>query len=210
MHKRKPGRLPEIEYNPVCEPERMHGYKSVRWVEHASRGLRLVGFADKIVRIDHKGWYTHEDGDPDETYRGVVYQMPARDRKERFAYGYADPNNDDCALLSFELDADTKEEAARYADRFAEIFAEEARDYDRAWQAGRRYETLGEEVSELRTEALAIGEEMRAAKRANVAAPTICARLRADVLSLYRRIQKARKERAELLDNFGREPGWQE
>ena len=150
-----------IEYNPVCDPERMHGYRNVRWVENASRGMRLVGFADKIDRcIRHNGWYTSDEMDMGNLYRGVVYQIPARKGIPCYVYGYADPNNEDCALLSFDLE-DTKEAAARFADRFADLFAEQARDYQRAWAAGRRYEELGSEVADMRGEALAIGSEAR-------------------------------------------------
>lgn len=200
-----------IVYNPVCDPKSVHQYRNVRWIENASRGLRLVGFADEILprSIQHKGWFTMDDGDNGEVYRGVVYQLPARNGETRYVYGYADPNNDDCALLSFDLVSD-KAEAAKYADRFAEIFAEYERDYNRAWDAGRRHEALANEIKETRVQVLAIGAEMRAAKRANVQAPTICATLRAQVLSLYRSIQKMRKEREELFNDFGSQPGFVE
>lgn len=201
-----------IEYNPRHES---HGYKHVRWVENVSRGLRLVGFADEIARkegsrgIEHKGWFTIDDC-CDEVYRGIVYQIPSHgDEKECYVYGYADPNNDDCALLCFDLTGD-KMEAARCADRFAEIFAEESREYHEAWSAGRKADDLAEEVKATRREALAIGEEMRAAKRAELDAPTICATLRAKVRSAYRQIQKMRKQRAELIDTFGSHPGFVE
>jgi hypothetical protein len=55
----------------------------------------------------------------------------------------------------------------------------------------------------MRAEALTLGAEMRAARAAKVTAPTICATLRDKIMSLYKRIQKIRHERAELLDNFG-------
>ena len=201
--------IPSIEYNPIIEPKRAHNYENVRWVENVSRGLRLVGFADEIARaegcwrsIDHTGWFTMDDGINGESLRGIVYQLPARNRECLYVYGYADPCNDGCALLCFDTVSD-KMKAARAADRFAELFAEEQRDYNRAWQAGRKYEELAEEIKQARTEALSIAEEMRTAKRAKVEAPTICATLRAKVLSLYRSIQKMREERAELLDNFG-------
>lgn len=190
-----------IEYNPVCDPKHMHGYKNVRWVENASRGLRLVGFADKIVRIDHKGWYTDDEGVND-VYRGVVYQLPSRGGEPQYVYGYADPCNDGCALLCFDAEMD-KENAAHAADRFAEIFAEHERDYNRAWQAGRNYEELANEIIEARTEALKIAAEMRAAKKGRFEAPTICYTLRRNILALYRSIQTARAKRAELFDNFG-------
>lgn len=71
-----------------------------------------------------------------------------------------------------------------------------------------RYEDLAAEIKAMRTEALAIGAEMRMAK--HVEAPTICAVLRSKIASLYHQIQKARKEREELQDNYGSEPGFQE
>lgn len=192
-----------IEYNPRFKA---HGYDHVRWVEHAADGLRLVGFADKIVGLRHMGWYTDEDGYGD-TYRGVVYQLPSGGDGERFAYGYADPCNDGAALLCFDLEG-SKEDAARAADQFAEIFAEEAREYSTAWGAGRRYEDLGEEIKEARKEALAIGAEMRANK--SVQAPASCNVLREKIISLYHQIKRARKEREDLIDSYGKHPGWEE
>jgi hypothetical protein len=198
-----------IEFNPVHEA---HGYRHVRWIENASRGLRLVGFADEIARaehsraIDHTGWYTDDDGDFDK-YRGVVYQLPARNGATQYVYGFADPNNDDCALLCFDPETD-KMEAARYADNFAERFAEQERDYQRAWRAGRDCEELEDQIKSMRKDALAIGEEMRAAKRASIVAPTICATVRGKIMSLYRSIQKARKERAELFSMYGKQQGF--
>lgn len=208
-HKIKPK---AIEYNPVVPPERAHGYRGVRRVENVSLGLRLVGFADEVSRsegrrgIDHKGWFT--DDMESEVYRGVVYQLPSRGAP-LYVYGYADPNNDDCALLSFDPESD-KLDAARYADHFAESFADEEREYNEAWQAGRRADDIADEIKSARKEALALGEEMRAAKAANVAAPTICATLRSKIRSLYHNIQEARKERAELIENFGHRPGFVE
>jgi hypothetical protein len=200
-------KIKTIEYGPVNST---YGYSNVRWVENASRGLRLVGFADKIVSLNHHGWYTYDDG-PYEIYRGVVYQLPTQHGgSTAFVYGYADPNNDDCALLCFGDIEVSKEDAARSADRFAGIFAEHERDYHRASEAGRRYEWLAEQVKELRTEALTIGAEMRAARATKIAAPTICATLRGQIMALYKRIQKIRLERAELLDSFGNCPGFTE
>jgi hypothetical protein len=196
-------KLKAIEYN------RTQDKTKLRWVENVSCGLRRVGFADEILpRLRHKGWYIDDDGDG-EVYRGVVYQLPSRKGECLYVYGYADPCNDDCALLDFDTVTD-KEEAAHNADRIAERFAEEQRDYNRAWRAARRAEDLDEEVKTMRRDALAIGEEMRAARKSNVVAPTICATLRSKIFSLYRRIQKARKEQVELFDSFGREPGWEE
>jgi len=198
-----------IAYNPVVDPARAHGYKNARWVENVSHGLRLVGFADDIIaHCDHNGWHTEDDCDGD-IYRGVVYQLPSRAGETLYAYGYADPCNDDCAFLCFDLETD-KEEAARQADRFAELFAEEQRDYNRAWRAGRDCEQLADDIKQARKEALTIAEEMRQAKRANVQAPTICATLRAKLIGLYEDIQEARRKRDKLIDSFGTCPGFVE
>ncbi len=194
-----------IDYNPAST---MHGYDNVRWVENASLGLRRVGFADQIAEkeghwraIDHKGWFTDDDCE-DDTLRGVVYQLPARDGCSMYVYGYADPDNDDCALLCFNHTSEIMQ-AARYSDSFAERFADEQRNYKRAWRAGRDYDELAEEIKQARTQALKLAEEMRAAKRARVQAPTICAVLRGQILSLYRSIQNMREKRADLFGNFG-------
>lgn len=198
-----------ITYGPALKTKDAHGFVNVRWVENVSDGLRRVGFADEINRMRHRGWFTDDDGDRDEVFRGSVYRLPARDGMPQFVYGYDDPCNDDCALLSFDPVADEKE-AARYADDVAESFAEAERDYHRASDAGRRFEELDVEIKGMRKEALAIAAEMRAARKAAVQAPTICATLRAKVLSLYRRIQKARDKRAALLNDYGNCAGFRD
>jgi len=198
-----------VVYGPTNDTERMHGYRNVRWVENVSLGLRPVDFADRIVDLRHKGWFTEDDGDNGEVYRGTVYQLPARNGEEQFVFGYADPNNDDCALLCFDIETD-KQDAARAADSFAKRFAEAARGFNRTWQAGERYRQLDDEIKDMRKEALDIGTEMRGARKANVTAPTICATLRRQIMALYRRIQEARKERSELFDTYGRLDGFTE
>ncbi len=205
MPAKKKIKVKAIEYNSDCDPKLVHGYSNVRWVENVSRGLRFVGFADEIDRtIYHNGWYT--DDDFHETYRGVVYRLPSRG-ESLYVFGYADPGNEDCALLCFDPEHD-RMDAARAADRFAAIFAEEAREYNRAWQARQRCEDLADEIGDMRRRALAIGEEMRRAKHVNLDAPMICATLRAEIKSLYCSIQKARKERSDLIDTYGRQSGF--
>jgi hypothetical protein len=206
--KRKRTPPKEIFYNDANDPQRMHGYINVRWVENVSCGLRLVGFADEIARsIDHKGWFLRDDGIDGEVYRGVVYQLPTRHRLGMFVYGYADPNNDDCALLCFADPSMDKMEAARRADRFAEIMAEGERDYNRAWYAGNRFNELAEEIASMRKEALAIGAGMRADLDMDAACERVC---RDKIRALYRQIQQARKERRELESSYGCEPGFKD
>jgi hypothetical protein len=71
----------EPVYNPVIDPKRSFGYRQVRWIENVSAALRFVDFADEIARkegrwrtIDHKGWYTEDDGDNGE----VLGPLPKR------------------------------------------------------------------------------------------------------------------------------------
>jgi len=204
-----------IEYNPVCDPKHVHGYRGVRWVENALLGLRRVGFADEIMKgegyvrtIAHRGWFIHDDeGASGEVYRGVVYQLPSRHYKPQYVYGYDDPNNDGAALLCFDP-VEEKREAAKLADRFAEIFAEHERDYDRAQQARQQCEDFDERVKDARREALALADEMRRIRWPRGA--RTCAVIREKILSLYREIQKSRAERDELKATYGNAPGFEE
>lgn len=204
-----------IEYGPV---NNTYGFRNVRWVENVSRGLRFVGFADEIARkegrrgIDHKGWFTMDDGDTGEVYRGVVFQLPSRNGLPYYVYGYDDPNNPDCALLCFDAPKMEKYEAACAADRFAEIYAEHEREYRRAWDAGNQWRELGEEIADMRSEALRLGREARQLKAVpgEVPLPGLLRMAREKIKSLYREIQRARKKRAELVELFDGEDGFTE
>jgi hypothetical protein len=66
---------------------------------------------------------------------GTFRSKPAG--RNRYVYGYADPNNEGAALLVFDVQTDSLE-AARLADSFAEKAAEAEREYQSAWQAGNR------------------------------------------------------------------------
>lgn len=123
-----------------------------RFVENASRALRFVGYADQLsTRIMHTGWWPDDQGELD-TIRGVVYRLP----HGKFAYGYADPINEDCAMLCFDDDADNAEEAALYADEIARIAAEHERDYQRKWLAAERVRCLRELVRAARADHTAL------------------------------------------------------
>lgn len=195
-----------------------------RWVENAAEtGLRFVGFADEVDKsnyayrygIDHKGWFTDDEGDNGETLRGAVLQLPARNGRPQYLAAYADPNNDGAfrvdlgrGVIVGELGGSaegasydaTAREAARAADSFAEQAAESERGYNRAWQAGSRYADLGHEIANDRREALQILAERR--KVREVDSPTLCAVIVEKVERLRRDIQKARKQRLGLIDSI--------
>lgn len=172
----KKQKTPSIIYGPRFDSG-SRAFRHVRWVENVSRGLRLVGFADEITRsINHRGWFI-DDEFQDEVMRGVVYRLP----RGGFAYGYADPHNDDCALLCFDCDAESAEQAARYADQFAKRYAEQEREYQAKWNARRIIEECRERICDARRRHTALvraiwtgegddatGARLRAAERENV------------------------------------------
>jgi len=158
----------EIEYNPEFMPgEKQDGSKPsylsadrYRWVENASKGLRHVGSADDIVKLGHTGWYI--DNFQDETVRGEVYQLPAKDGECRFVPAVNDPNNDDCACVDFRSVTDDKEECARWADSMAESWAEREREYQAEESKRIRLEEIEDEIKSTYTGFRKVAREIRA------------------------------------------------
>lgn len=185
-----------------------------RWIENPARaGFRFVGFADEIARLNHTGWFT--DNFQDETLRGAVYQLPARDGCARFYPGIPDLINGDggaygptriCVSDEFRADktensdhgardSGTARDCANRADHYAEKSAEREREYQSAWRAGADYAQWRESIESERKRALALLREMHSLRRRENDAPTICAELRA-------RISKARDEIASARENM--------
>ena len=184
-----------------------------------SRGLRFVGFADEIShangsrRIEHTGWFS--DTNEDATYRGAVMQLPGRKGQTRFVAAYQDSNGgfvvDPSEVFiepAFASDGgdDPKTygaalEAAKRADRNAEIDAEHARDYDEAWQAGARWSQLGDDAREARQGVLTILRERK--RLAAIDAPASRSAVCAHVRRLLDQIREFRSERDKLTDNVG-------
>ena len=170
----------------------------LRWTEDArATGLRFVGFADQLIeRLGH-GWFSDVDGDGD-TYRGAVWQLPARKGRARYLAGYREGNETrskgwhDAAYMSdhgagrldvsriFQAargencaDRDhygTHRDAARAADSIANREAESAREYNEAWRDGSRFASLRETIADARREALALFADMRRARRSGFVA----------------------------------------
>lgn len=184
------------------------GSSTMRFVERPDRmGVRFVDYADKINRwLHHEGWFLDPD-DMGETVRGAVFQLPAKGGQERYLAGFQDPFGNDAASIEVAV-YDTKEEAARAADRLAEVYAEKEREYREAWNAGNRARALDEEVKETRAQLLALLREMKAARRTASDTPTICAILRQDVQRLLAAISMARAHRDELRDSYNYASGW--
>lgn len=157
-------------------------------------GLRGPTEAHKVLtRLGHTGWYA--DSDLQVTYVGVAYQLPAKDRQERWLAGYLNTEAENVTLdIGGTCIYDSKEEAARAADSFAEREAEKARDYDA--QESARFD-----IAEAREEIHKINKRFRtlaAETRGHRFTPAICEALKEKLQELLadRRAQfKTIKER---------------
>lgn len=130
------------------EPARGYPTGAFRWIEKVSKlNWRLVGYADEIVNLCHRGWYCDELFD--DVYRGIVYRLP----NGRFLYGYADPWNDDSALIANDIATD-ETDAARSADHVAQRFAETDMDHSRAYHTTQRALEAAAESRETAREAI--------------------------------------------------------
>jgi hypothetical protein len=101
---------------------------------------------------------------------------------------------------SFQENDDVRD-AARRADRIAELQAESEREYNEAWQAGSRFAELAETIAADRRASLALLREMKPERQRAADRPAICAALRERLESLLEDIREARERRAELLND---------
>lgn len=163
-----------------------HGTDSLCWIEStADAGLRFVGWADELAGLRHTGWHCDDEGR--ETLRGGVWQLPGHGGAARLIYGYAEfegrgeMNPGSAALCVSDVvtvpmrgefgnldETDGARDAARWADGLAESTAEDRRDYDSAYQAGRKAAELDGEALELRTRARALAGAAKALRRSGV------------------------------------------
>lgn len=212
----------------------MRGAKAMRWIEKPSAcGLRFVGYAGKLARLNHDGWYI--DNDQSETVQGVVFQLPGRKGKALFVSGYDNPWNgkaDSNGPVCLDFDdveiGDNEEsdnpanmaaaiDAAGYADQLAEWMAEDEREYRAASSAGARYAELGEDIGQRRAEVKASIDQFKRARKVMTGRgesgvyDRLCSIIRGDVANELREIAKARAERAKLMEgDYVSEwlPGW--
>lgn len=183
------------------------GGTMLTWVEHPLDCFRSVRKCHDINRMDHTGWWTHPDGS--DSQHGVVCRLPGRGGKPLFVVGHSDPHNDGPVTLDLEETYTDESEAARRADRIADLAAETEREYQTAWEAGNR---VGEGLTKCRKARRWIKKliaEMRTAKASAVALPTICTTLRDRIKSLRRGIARVKKKAEKLRDDYGREAGFE-
>lgn len=189
-----------------------HGGDVLRWIENTeAAGLRFVGWADDVAGLRYTGWHCDDEGR--ETLRGGVWQMPGKAGAARLLYGYAEfegrgeMNPGSAALCVSDVvtvpmrgefgnldETEGARDAARWADGLAESTAEDRRDYDTAYQAGRRAAELDGEALELRERARAIAGAAKAHRRSGVG-PVMGAALCRTLADLLETISAKRAER---------------
>lgn len=150
-----------IMYNPEFKPTELpFDSDRYRWMENVGNGLRFVGTADKIIRLDHKGWYI--DNFQGETVHGEVYQLPARNGEPLYVPAVNDPFNDNSACVDFRSATNDKEDAARLADQMAEQWAEREREYQAKEDVKRRLEEIDQEIKDKYAQFRGISRAIRA------------------------------------------------
>lgn len=217
--------VPGFEYYGASEgasARSMQGRDVLRWIESTSAvGLRFIGWADELPGgPNHTGWFTDSD-DQQDKLRGGVWQLPGCKGKARLVYGYAEfegrnseTNKGSARICVSDIieinrtgedsayddmrDSDEMREAVTGADQIAESVAEEARDYNDTYNAGRQAAELDSEAIAARREALPLLGELRAARRSGLvpsAFPAAYAALHGRVLALLEIISTKREER---------------
>jgi len=130
-----------------------------------NNGLRFVGYSDTITTtIRHTGWYL--DDLQDETVRGCVYALPARDGKRLLVAGYRfnySWDDEEVVCIDFSILHECEYEAAHYADRNAEIVGEKSREYHEGYNAGSNVVDLKHELSMDRKRFLKLRKEHKEA-----------------------------------------------
>jgi hypothetical protein len=175
-----------------------------RWIGNIGTAWRFVGFSDDLTRsIQHKGWYTDNEIQY-ETFRGVVYKLPSRERGPVYFVGYADPNNEDAARGEIRTDLTDDVEAANAADDVARVCAESEREYQDAWRIGQQYAETFEVVEAERETRSKLFAELRTLRTVtnDIQTPTICSTLKSRIADTRRNIKSALKERRDILKNY--------
>ena len=199
--KRAKARDATIRYNP---PFKLEGWgpATMRWIEHASDGLRVReaktgGFREPV------GYYV--DHFFDETTVPYVLQLPAAPVKgvrcERYMAATSDPYNPDCYLTDGDI-VDNMHDAIRWAHRLAERYAETCREDDAKFQAQQQIEQAKEYICGYRAEASRLVEELRRARSIAGDIPLIVNAARKQIAQLRSRVAEEHKRIKRLTDNY--------
>ena len=186
------------------------GAYTLQWADNDPLGgpkplFERVGYADKILGLRHKGWFTNEF--QDETVRGAVYKLPLR--QPSYLAGFGDPTNGEDFGVCYERCVyDDPEEAARYADNIAEAYAEKEREYQEASSAACKCEMLDSRIDAIRTKIKQVLAEARPHRKTG-SAGTLCAFLKDGVTRLLEERSEAIAARNHLVREWRHSAGFE-
>lgn len=181
-------------------------------------GWRQVGTAEEVSRkegsrrVEHSGWFV--DSFYQETVQGFVLQMPGRSGCPQYVAAVQWSDRDGVTIWPNRI-AESALDAATWADRKAELIAEDEREYSAAYEAGRRYAERMQEARDARKERRTLAKALKAQRVAAIAAglapsPLVCDALREKLDSLYTADREAYDKAAELLSEHApwTRPAW--
>lgn len=167
----EPGRLPGRWFGQLSPPTVTRDERGARLhygdgiggdIVRSRPAFRFVGYADECIRLGHTGWYGDAAGEGFNTWRGVVFQLPAKDGAERFLAGaeWGDSSGRTFDVGGGFLDIDgagciyeSKEDAAHAAESIAQNTAEADREEDERFRAEEAEREEAEEAERERLEA---------------------------------------------------------
>jgi|GEM_PF-7109400 len=178
-------------------------------------GLRTIGYVDADfhngrweAEAGKSGWYA--DMFHDRLYQGVIFYLPGCNGATRVVPGYYDGDAGTYIVHFADMYTDDAESrrascdvllgAASCADDIARNAAEEAQEYDRAWQAGAQWMQLAEETAETwqRVKELQTERHVLRARTEAGSFPSTCDALRDAVRSFLNVIRSNREGQARL------------
>lgn len=186
------------------------------WADKPEELLRNIERAHSVDRRFPEGYFDNFHGESfrngDGLCYGVIGQKRGRAGRARgvavyysgHAFGCNDVVQFDLARPLIDTDSDAaRREAARYADGEAEKAAQEAREFSAAYGAGNAWAEKREEESELRSKALALLRERKAASKLADSFPGLCDAIRGRISDLLESIRESREEREKLARGDG-------
>lgn len=199
-------------------------YRRAYYCDNWPDGWRERGTAQDVCRIegsrsvDHSGWYT--DDFQDGEIEGYVFQIPSRKGIPQYVPGTKHSDWDGVTIYPMDR-YETPLECAAAADRYAEKAAEQEREYQEAWQAGREAAELDDEAKRARKDILRLCKDIRDARlrvtpdlfRDTIDVDLLCRLLvpmKEKITRLWDEVHEARKKRDELRDNHGNTDAFKE
>ena len=165
------------------------------YVDSLKLGWRECGDSHDIVRLRHNGWYA--DNDQNGLLKGCVLQLPSRNGEPRYVPATYCTEWDGATIYMGEIGPD-KEQAARYADRNAEIEAESSREFYAKDEAEQQIVQKREEIHELNKEALELLREIKG----QTFTPAVCGALKSTLQALLRDRRACFKRIGKLQEDF--------